>query len=64
MLGTTTISGLSGTNLTVDNSAKTINNSYTALTNAATTNSGRGTVRVQNNDVKTIVFNRVTSRPN
>ncbi|NCB85698.1 MAG: DUF11 domain-containing protein, partial [Bacteroidia bacterium] len=56
MLGTTTISGLSGTNLTVDNSAKTINNSYTALTEAATTNSGRGTVRVQNNDVKVIVL--------
>ena len=55
MLGTTTISGLSG-NLAVDNSAKTINNSYTGLTNAATTNSGRGTVRVQNNDVKAIVL--------
>lgn len=56
ILGTTNLSLLSGTNLTIDNTAKTINNSYTDLTNPATTNSGRGTVNFQANDIKTIVL--------
>lgn len=56
ILGTTNLSLLSGTNLTIDNTAKTINNSYTGLTNPATTNSGRGTVNFQANDIKTIVL--------
>ncbi|RRQ45163.1 DUF11 domain-containing protein [Chryseobacterium sp. SC28] len=58
ILASTNISLLSGTRLTVDNTAtpKTINNSYTGQTDAATTNSGRGTVKFENNDIKTIVL--------
>lgn len=57
ILTSTTISRLSGTRLTVDNTAKTINNNYTAQNaDAATTNSGRGTVKFDNNDIKTIVL--------
>lgn len=56
ILSTTNLSLLSGSNITVDNTAKTINNSYTGLTSPATTNSGRGTVNFQANDIKTIVL--------
>jgi len=56
ILSGTTISQLSGTNLNVNNTDKTINNDYTGNTNPATTNSGRGTVRFQNNDITTIVL--------
>ena len=56
MLSTTNLSLLSGSNITVDNTAKTINNSYTGLTSPTGTNSGRGTVNFQANDIKTIVL--------
>lgn len=52
----TAISQLSGTNLNVNNTAKTINNDYTGPTDAAAINSARGTVRFQNNDIRTIVL--------
>ncbi|MCU7618231.1 DUF11 domain-containing protein [Chryseobacterium sp. PBS4-4] len=56
ILSSTTILGLSGTNLTVTNAGKTINNSYTGTTTPDAANSARGTVRFQSNDIKTIVL--------
>lgn len=52
----TVISQLSGTNLNVNNTNKTINNDYTGTTDPAAVNSARGTVRFQNNDIRTIVL--------
>lgn len=56
ILSSTTISQLSGTNLSVNNAAKTINNNYIGATNPQSTNSARGTVRFQNNDIRTVVL--------
>lgn len=56
ILAGTVISQLSGTNLNVNNSNKTINNDYTGATNPQSVNSARGTVRFQNNDIRTIVL--------
>ena len=57
LLSSTTISRLSG-NINTNNVAKTLGNDYTGTnsTAAATTSSARGTVRFQNNDIKTIVL--------
>ncbi len=57
LLSSTTISRLSG-NINTNNVAKTLGNNYTGTnsTAAATTSSARGTVRFQNNDIKTIVL--------
>lgn len=56
ILAGTVISQLSGTNLNVNNTNKTINNDYTGATNPQSANSARGTVRFQNNDIRTIVL--------
>ena len=47
---------LTGTNLNVNNTTKIINNDYTGATDPATTNTARGSVRFQNNDIRTIVL--------
>lgn len=56
ILGSTVISQLSGTNLNVNNAAKTINNDYIGIITPEGANSGRGTVRFQNNDIRTVVL--------
>ncbi len=56
ILAGTVISQLSGTNLNVNNTNKTINNDYTGATNPQSANSARGTVRFQNNDIRTIIL--------
>ncbi|WP_213196748.1 DUF11 domain-containing protein [Cloacibacterium caeni] len=56
ILSTTNLVLLTGTNLNVDNTTKIINNDYTGATDPATTNTARGSVRFQNNDIRTIVL--------
>lgn len=47
---------LSGTNLSINPTLRQINNDYTSAANAATSSSGRGTVRFENRDIKTIIL--------
>ncbi|OEL10749.1 conserved repeat domain protein, partial [Cloacibacterium normanense] len=56
ILSTTNLVQLTGTNLNVNNITKIINNDYTGATDPATTNTARGSVRFQNNDIRTIVL--------
>lgn len=58
----TTLTGLSGTYLNINNTTKTIDNDYTGTDNPATVNSGRGSVRFTGNNMTTIVLEAYVNR--